>query len=355
VKDASRSQTSTVAVIGMGAWGRNLVRNFADLGVLSAVCDSNVAAEALCRRDYPGVSFTPDYRAILADPAIRAVALATPSATHSDMAMAALDSGKDVFVEKPLATDIAAGEALVRRAAEVGRILMVGHILRYHPAVIELQALLRSGALGKIYYVYSNRLNIGRIRTEESILWSFAPHDISVIGALLDEAPIRVSCQGGAYLSSGLCDVTLSQFDFASGVRAHIFVSWLHPFKEQKLVVVGSEQMAVFDDTSDEKLVLYPHRVEWHDRIPTAIKAPGRPVPVSRAEPLRRECLHFLDSIQTRQPPSTDGAEGLRVLRVLDACQRALVGRGPVAISGTLDGGRALTPYVAREAAEVAL
>ena len=155
---------------------------------------------------------------------------------------------------------------------------MVGHILRYHPAVIRLKELIQTGALGKINYIYSNRLNIGKIRSEENILWSFAPHDISVILALLDESPVRVAAQGGAYLNTDVYDVTLSQFEFASGVRAHIFVSWLHPIKEQRLVVVGSEQMAVFDDAASDKLTLYPHKVEWKNRVPTAVKAEGQSV-----------------------------------------------------------------------------
>jgi UDP-2-acetamido-3-amino-2,3-dideoxy-glucuronate N-acetyltransferase len=202
---------------------------------------------------------------------------------------------------------------------------MVGHILQYHPAIEQLRRLIRAGALGKINYLYSNRLNIGKIRTEENILWSFAPHDISVMLSLLDEMPARVACKGGGYLNPGIYDVTLSHFDFPSGVQAHIFVSWLHPFKEQRLVVVGSEKMAVFDDTAEHKLVLYPHRVEWRNRIPTAVKADGEVVPLDNREPLRAECRHFLDCVETRTPPVSNGAEGLRVLRVLDACQRALV------------------------------
>src|SRR5256886_13705225 len=170
---------------------------------------------------------------------------------------------------------------------------MVGHILRYHPAVVKLQELIQEGALGQINYLYSNRLNIGKIRTEENILWSFAPHDISVILALLNEQPRSVFCQGGAYLNHDVSDVTLSQFEFASGVHAHIFVSWLHPFKEQRLVVIGSEKMAVFDDTADDKLVLYPHKVEWKNRIPMAIKANAEAVPLNGQEPLKIECRHF--------------------------------------------------------------
>jgi UDP-2-acetamido-3-amino-2,3-dideoxy-glucuronate N-acetyltransferase len=217
------------------------------------------------------------------------------------------------------------GQELIKIAETNGRILMVGHILRYHPAIQQLQQLITNGALGKINYLYSNRLNIGKIRTEENILWSFAPHDISVMLSLLNEMPNRISCQGNACLSRDVVDVTLSHFEFPSGVQAHVFVSWLHPVKEQKLVVVGSDKMAVFDDTAEHKLVLYPHKVEWKNRIPTAIKAEAEVVPLARLEPLRAECQHFLDSVSSRTPPLSDGAEGLRVLRVLDACQRALL------------------------------
>ena len=320
-----------VAVVGVGYWGKNLVRNFNDLGALAALCDEQASVESNYGKQYPGVRFHREYRDVLADPSITAVALATPAISHFEMAKAALEAGKDVLVEKPLAIDVKHGEELVRLASAKGRILMVGHILRYHPAILKLQQLIRDGALGKINYLYSNRLNIGKIRTEENILWSFAPHDISVMLSLLNEMPTRVSCQGGAWLSHNVADVTLSHFDFPSGVQAHIFVSWLHPVKEQKLVVVGSEKMAVFDDTADHKLVLYPHRVEWKNRIPTAVKAAAEVVTLEEKEPLRAECQHFLDCIQSRTAPVSDGAEGLRVLRVLDACQRA-IGNGAVGL-----------------------
>ena len=317
-----------IAVVGVGYWGKNLVRNFHELGALSALCDPRDTVEAEYRTKYPDVRFVRNYADVLADPAVDAVALATPAVSHYEMAKAALEAGKDVLVEKPLAVDVTHGETLVALAATRNRILMVGHILRYHPAILKLQELIQNGALGKINYLYSNRLNIGKIRTEENILWSFAPHDISVMLSLLNEMPKRVSCQGNAYLSQHVMDVTLSHFDFPSGVQAHIFVSWLHPVKEQRLVVVGSEKMAVFDDTADDKLVLYPHKVEWKNRIPTAVKAKGEAVALEDREPLRAECQHFLDSIVTRKAPVSDGNEGLRVLKVLDACQRALVAGG---------------------------
>ncbi|HEY3044211.1 MAG TPA: Gfo/Idh/MocA family oxidoreductase [Vicinamibacterales bacterium] len=322
-----------VAVIGVGYWGKNLVRNFYDLGALAALCDARDSIESSCREQYTDVRFCREFGEVLSDPSIRGVALATPAVTHYEMAKAALLAGKDVFVEKPLAIDVRHGEDLVKLAEERHRILMVGHILRYHPAILRLQKLIQEGVLGKINYLYSNRLNIGKIRTEENILWSFAPHDISVMLSLLNEMPVRVSCQGGAYLNRDVSDVTLSHFDFPSGVQGHIFVSWLHPIKEQRLVVVGSEKMAVFDDTAEHKLVLYPHRVEWKNRVPTAVKAKGEIVDLENVEPLQAECRHFLECVASRTPPVSDGAEGLRVLRVLDACQRALQ-NGGVSLEG---------------------
>ncbi len=324
-----RASATGVAVVGVGAWGKNLARNFHDLGALAALCDSDEAAETNCRRQYPRVKFHREFARLLSDPSITALALATPAATHYEMTKAALDAGKDVFVEKPLAVHVEHGAHLVEMAKAKGRILMVGHILRYHPAVLKLQEFVRAGVLGKINYLYSTRLNIGKIRTEENILWSFAPHDISVILSLLGEMPTQVTCRGGAYLSRDIPDVTLSHFEFSSGVQAHVFVSWLHPIKEQKLVVVGSEKMAVFDDTGEHKLVLYPHRVEWRNRIPTAVKAAGEVVGLESREPLRSECQHFLECLESRATPVSDGNEGLRVLQVLDACQRALA-NGPI-------------------------
>ncbi|NOZ22258.1 MAG: Gfo/Idh/MocA family oxidoreductase [Planctomycetes bacterium] len=314
-----------VAVAGMGYWGKNLVRNLHELGALQMVCDSDPEREQVVKDTYPTVEFTSGYADVLADDRLHAVVLATPAVRHYQMAKQAIEAGKDVYVEKPLALTVADGEELNALAERHGRILMVGHILRYHPAVVKLGELVDSGELGRIRYLYSNRLNMGKIRTEENILWSFAPHDISVMLALLQEGPSYVSCQGASYLNKGVADVTLSQFAFPSGVRAHIFVSWLHPFKEQRLVVVGSEKMAVFDDTAREKLVLFPHKVEWKHRVPTAVKAEGQPVEIDSAEPLRMECAHFLECVSSRNTPTTDGAEGLRVLKILDACQKQLV------------------------------
>jgi UDP-2-acetamido-3-amino-2,3-dideoxy-glucuronate N-acetyltransferase len=344
---------ASVAVVGMGYWGKNLVRNFHELGALYAVCDSNQAVETSCKRDYGTVRFCREFSSILSEPNITAVALATPAVTHYELAKAALEAGKDVFVEKPLAIEVRHGQELVKLAKKHQRILMVGHILCYHPAIVKLQELIRNGALGRIQCLYSNRLNIGKIRTEENILWSFAPHDISVMLSLLNEAPKHVSCQGGAYLSRNVFDVTLSQFEFPSGAHAHIFVSWLHPFKEQRLVVIGSEKMAVFDDTAEHKLILYPHKVEWKDRVPIAIKAKGEIVALENQEPLKVECQHFLASASARTSPLTDGEEGLRVLRVLDACQQSLMKGGAVIDNRSPELPAKAPPYFVHESAYV--
>ena len=351
--DLARTSKINVAVVGIGYWGKNLVRNFHELGALAMLCDGERSVEERCGNEYKSVRFCGDFSVVLSDPSISAIALATPATTHYEMAKAALEAGKDVFVEKPLAIDVKQGEDLVNLAAAQHRVLMVGHILRYHPAILKLQQLIQDGALGQINYLYSNRLNIGKIRTEENILWSFAPHDISVILSLLNEMPNRVFCQGGAYLNRQIFDVTLSQFDFPSGVQAHIFVSWLHPVKEQRLVVVGSEKMAVFDDTAEDKLVLYPHKVKWQNRVPTAVKANGEIVKLENREPLRAECQHFLDCVESRTSPVSDGVEGLRVLRVLDACQRSLLSGGvAVEPSGSLSE-KERPPYFVHESAYV--
>ncbi len=317
--------SKNIAVIGCGYWGKNLVRVFSELGVLHSICDSNDACQAALKIHGPAPRFTNDLDVILQDDEIDAVAVATPAATHAAVVEKCLRAGKDVFVEKPLALTCSDGQALVDLAKEKSRILMVGHILLYHPAVLKLKQLIEEGSLGRILYTYSNRLNMGLIRTEENILWSFAPHDISVMLHLLGEEPDSCEAEGQSYLTKDVVDVTLSRLKFKSGATAHIFVSWLHPEKEQKLVVVGSEQMAVFDDTAADKLVLYPHRVDWVDRVPRAVKANAVVVELEASEPLKAECQHFLDCLDSRQTPRSDGQEGLRVLRVLDACQQSML------------------------------
>lgn len=314
-----------VAVVGAGYWGKNLVRNFAGLGALAAICDNDAERLASFGTQHPGVKLVRAYSEVLRDETIAAVVIATPAEGHADSVREALLAGKDVFVEKPLCLSVHEGAELVALAKKNNRILMVGHLLWYHPAVLRLKELIRTGELGRIQYIYSNRLNLGKIRREENILWSFAPHDISVILGLLNETPDGVLAQGGNYLHQHIADVTISLLSFPSGVKAHIFVSWLHPFKEQKLIVVGDRKMAVFDDLEKkDKLFLYPHSIDWKDNLPIANKADAQTVELEQGEPLRAECLHFLDCVATRTKPRTDGEEGLRVLSVLQRCQEAL-------------------------------
>jgi UDP-2-acetamido-3-amino-2,3-dideoxy-glucuronate N-acetyltransferase len=245
--------------------------------------------------------------------------------SHYAHVRAALEAGKDVYVEKPLALSVEDGRSLVALAAKTNRILMVGHLLRYHPGILKLKTLVDGGELGKIQYVYSNRLNLGMFRTEENILWSFAPHDISVLLHLLGERPCEVEARGGSYLHPERADVTVTTLRFPSGVTGHIFVSWLHPYKEQKFIVVGDQGMAVFDDVAKEnKLTIYRHAVEWKDRLPVARRENAEDVPFRPEEPLREECQHFLRCVATRERPWTDGEEGLAVLEVLAACQQSL-------------------------------
>lgn len=320
------SSNPPVAVIGCGYWGKNLVRNFGRLGALVAVCDATEAGRATASEIAPQAAVVADLDEVLRG-GVSGVVIATPAETHYEIAGRALRAGKDVFVEKPLALTYEQGAALVRLAEESKAVLMVGHVLEYHPAIVRMRELIASGELGRVRYVSSNRLNLGKVRREENILWSFAPHDIAVILRLTGSMPFQVAALGGSYVQPNIADVTVTHLLFDNGVRAHVYVSWLHPFKEQRLVVVGSKKMASFDDVT-KRLVLYDQRVEVKEGQPIPIKGNGDDVPFASDEPLRLECQAFLDSIATRRAPVTDGASGLRVLQVLQAAQRSLVMNG---------------------------
>lgn len=330
-----RHSARNIAVVGAGYWGVNHVRNFHELGALRMVCDTSAASLHRIAERFPDVQIENGFGSALADDNIRGMVIATPAETHYDISRQAIEAGKDVLVEKPLTLDVADGERLVELARERSAILMVGHLLEYHPAVLRLRELIDSGELGELQYIYSNRLNLGKVRREENILWSFAPHDIAIILRLVGGWPERVAATGGAYLQPSIADVTVTNIEFPTGVRAHIFVSWLHPYKEQRLVVVGSKRMAVFDDVSkDAKLVVYDQGVEFVNGEPVARRNEGITEPLEAAEPLRRQCVEFLECIETRRHPLTDGKSGLRVLRMLDAAERSLASGGsPIDIS----------------------
>lgn len=319
----NNNPTSQVAVIGCGYWGKNLVRNFANLGGLGAVCDPNPeTAQSFAKQyDVPAMSFED-----VLESDVPSIAIAAPAELHYKLARQALESGKSVYVEKPLALVAREAEELCLLAERKNQVLMVGHLLQYHPAFLKLKELVHDGVLGELQYVYSNRLSLGKIRREENSLWSFAPHDISMLLSLVGEEPDHIDATGAAYLHEVLADVTMTHLTFPSGVRGHVFVSWLHPFKEQKLVVVGCDGMAVFDDTQpwESKVQHYAHKIEIQDGIPVPAKADAINVELIEDEPLKLECRHFLDCVASGETPRTDGWEGLRVLKVLQAAQNAL-------------------------------
>jgi predicted dehydrogenase/serine acetyltransferase len=307
-------------------WGRNLARTMRDLGVLAAVVDpDDLTATAVAEQHGVEPRSLSD---VVEDDSIDAAVVAAPAAHHARLALQLLEAGKHVFVEKPLALDLADAERVKAAADASGRILMVGHLLQYHPAFRALERLAHGGAFGRLQYIYSHRLNLGRIRREENALWSFAPHDISMILRLAGEQPADVTAIGARFLHTVVTDVTTTHLAFPSGVRAHVFVSWLHPYKEQRLVVVGDQGMAVFDDGQpwDRKLVRYSHRIDWSGGLPTPSKADATPVEVEPEEPLKVECEHFLDCCRTGVRPRTDGNEGIAVLRVLERAQRSMDG-----------------------------
>lgn len=315
-----------IGIIGVGYWGKNVFRNLYELGILRMVCDSDPEVISGLRKDYPNLDYTLSFEEELRNPEIKAIAIATPAASHYELVKKALLTGKDVFVEKPLTLNVKEGEELVAIAQKQKKILMVGHLLLYHPAIIKLKELIHHGTLGKIQYIYSNRLNIGKLRTVENILWSFAPHDISVILMLLEKEPIKVFAFAGDYLNRGIYDTTLTVLEFQNGVKGHIFVSWLHPYKEQRLVVVGSEAMAVFDDMTEEKLFLYQHKIEWKNgSIPVAHKAPYQVIEFKNKEPLKLELEHFIQCVKERRTPRSDGEEGLKVLKILALCEKSIL------------------------------
>jgi len=325
-----------VAVVGAGAWGKNLVRNFYQLPDvdLACCCDSDLARREAIAASYPGVETTGRFEDILADDSIKAVIIASSAVTHYPLAKSALEAGRHVYVEKPLALSAADAEELVA-LAEAGKLkLMVGHLLLYHPAVTYLKELVGSGELGEVFYVYSQRVNLGKIRQDENALWSFAPHDISVILYLLDQLPESVSARGESYLQEGVEDVVFVNMRFPDRKMAQLQVSWLDPHKVRKITIVGNKKMVVFDDTeSAEKLKIFDKGVSgvsyesYGDSLTIRfgdIKIPH----ISMTEPLRAECRHFVDCILEDRQPLTDGADGLRVVRILEAAQKSMENDG---------------------------
>jgi predicted dehydrogenase len=327
----------SVGVVGLGYWGPNLARNFDRLSEteLRWICDSSEESRARWAPQFPNARLSGDLDELLGDPDLDAVAIATPVPLHADLAVRVLKAGKHCFVEKPLAQSVADAERVVDAAGEAGKVLMVGHLLEYHPGVRKLKEVASSGDLGEIRYIYGNRLNLGKLRPDENALWSLGAHDVSVLLHLAEEEPTELKAFGGSYMNAGVEDVVFCILRFPSGLMAHLHLSWLDPHKERRFTIVGSQRMATFDDMElEQKLVIYDKGFDedyssygeyiarsgdvWSPRIPNE-------------EPLRIECRHFAECIRDGKEPISDGASGLRVVRVLEGLQRSLQGSSSAA------------------------
>ena len=334
-----------VAVVGVGGWGKNLARNYSQIpgAHVKYYCDLDQGKLETMQQQFPAENVTQDFDDLLADEELEAIVIATTGPTHFKLCKEALLAGKDVYVEKPMVLSVSDADELVALAKAESRILMVGHLLEYHPVVQTLKEMIQSGELGEIRYIYSQRLNLGTVRADENALWNFAPHDISVILFLLGLDPSDVSARGQSYLQPGVEDVVFLAMNFGGKAMGHVHVSWLDPHKTRRITIVGSKRMAVFDDLEpNEKLKIYDKGAEVNTDYDTFAEYVGLrfgdiTVPYIRVgEPLRIECEHFLQCVRDRSQPLSDGLDGLRVVRVLEAADHSLASNGaPVAIEGS--------------------
>jgi predicted dehydrogenase len=324
------NESVQIGVVGLGYWGPNLARNFDALPgcKLSWCCDGRPEVRERFETVFRGARFTERLEDLLADPSLDAVAVATPVPTHSELAVRVLEAGKHCFVEKPIALTVAEAERALAAQRRSGRILMVGHLLEYHPGVRQLKQIVDSGELGDVHYIYSNRLNLGKLRADENALWSLGAHDVSVVLHLAGEEPYELAAHGECYVQPGIEDVVFCFMRFPSGLSAHMHLSWLDTHKERRFTVVGSKRMATFDDMDlERKLTIYDKGFDgktgsWGEYITRSgdIYSPR----VTNAEPLRVECEHFVECVRSGATPRSDGESGLRVVRVLEGLQSEL-------------------------------
>ncbi len=319
-----------VGVVGLGYWGPNLARNFDRLPdcELRWICDTSGEALSRWTPEFPDARPTGELDELLSDDALDAVVVATHVASHADLALQVLAAGKHCFVEKPLAQSVTQAERVATAAAEAGVVLMVGHLLEYHPGVHKLKEIASGGELGRIHYIYSNRLNLGKLRTDENALWSLGAHDVSVVLHLADEEPAEVDARGESYMQPGIEDVVFCYLRFPSGLVAHLHLSWLDPHKERRFTVVGSKRMATFDDMElERKVTVYDKGFDQDfSSFGEYIQRSGDiwSPRTSNEEPLRIECRHFLDRVRDGAEPRSGAAAGVRVVRVLEALEESL-------------------------------
>tara|TARA_B100000401_G_scaffold438443_1_gene387181 strand:+ start:1059 stop:2024 length:966 start_codon:yes stop_codon:yes gene_type:complete len=313
-----------IAVVGCGHWGKNLVRNFAELGSLKAICDpeESVAERFAKKFKVSNLSFND----ILIDNSIEGVVLAVPASIHAQLAIEVIKANKHVYVEKPLAMNKSEADKMISLSKQHGVHLMVGHLLQYHPIFQKLKQLVQSNKLGSLSYMYSNRLSFGKVRSEEDVIWSFAPHDMSMLLSLAGKEPKSIITQSSKVLQKEIADTAIIHMAFDSKLKAHIHVSWIHPYKEHKLVICGDKAMAVFDDTKswNEKLAIYEHKINFIGGDPSLTKADPKYIIVEQSEPLKNECQHFIDVVEGNSKPLTDGMEGLKVLNMLTSASDSI-------------------------------
>jgi len=335
--------TVRLALVGLGYWGPNLARNLAilDNAELVALCDANEERLRRIGRQYPSARLVPSFEDVLADDTIDAVVVATPVDTHFDLCRAALAAGKHVMVEKPLATSSAECETLIELAAAQGRTLMVGHVFVYNAAVNKVKEYIDAGEIGDVYYVYSQRLNLGQVRHDVNAMWNFAPHDLSIMCHWFGTEPTNLTARGHSYIQPGIEDVVFLNMEYPEGILASVHISWLDPLKVRRMTIVGSEKMVVYDDVSaDAKVTVYDRGVtkklidqteaslgsyRTYGEFQLLLRAGDVLIPkLDFVEPLKIECQHFVDCIRTGETPVSDGRQGLWVVRALEAAQRSL-------------------------------
>ncbi len=345
-KKSAQNKATRVSVVGTGYWGKNLVRTFYQMGNLKKCCDLSPTLLQGIRNQYPGIETTSRFEDVLDDDEIQGVVIVVPAKDHYSLARKALEAGKDIYIEKPMALTVQDAEKLIQLANLHRRILMVGHLLLYHPAVLKMKHLIDSGELGELYYMYGQRVNLGLIRTDENAMWSLAPHDLAILAYLFEEEPESVSARGACYIQrhTGIEDVLFLNIRFANQKMANFQLSWLDPHKIRRTTIVGSKKMVVFDDMeATEKIRIYdkgvetPNYLQKYDSYGDALTLHSGDIhipEINMVEPLRAECEHFIECIQKRRTPRSDGLNGLMVVKILEAAQRSLEQDGePVAIS----------------------
>lgn len=311
-----------LCVIGGGRWGQNHIRTLYEMGNLGAIVESNPDTLQVLLKRYPVQTFTNLHDA-MKEP-FDGFIVATPAETHYAIGKQLLEQGRHVLIEKPLTLASSESEELIRIAEANHARLMVGHLLLFHPAIRKIKELIQDGRIGRLYYLYSTRLNLGIVRTEENVFWSFAPHDISVLEYLVGHPPIKVHAEGAKFLQESIEDVTITQLTYPDNVHAHIFVSWLHPFKEQRLVIIGSKAMISFDDSSSHKNILYyQKRIDWEQELPVKVEEPDGIIAYERSSPLENELKYFMDNLD-KTIEIANGKSGLEVVKVLERAQECL-------------------------------